>query len=78
MSNNKTTSTTLTSDMIDVRQQCQILGDSYMDIHKSNKDLKVAHAALQAYGRVIKAVQVQLVYKKLTGSPEKIDFLEVS
>lgn len=52
------------------------IGDTLATSFNNNNDLKVASAALSAYKTAISASKTQLIYKKLTGAPKKIDFLE--
>jgi len=52
------------------------IGDKLMDQHNETGDLKVAQLSLKAYGTAISASKAQLIYKKMTGHPTKIDFLE--
>ena len=40
------------------------------------QDIKVAQTAIAAFNVGIKAQQTQVIYKKMTGTPMKIDFLE--
>ena len=49
------------------------------DVNKmwdENKDLKFAQTAIQAYNASIQAAKAQVVYKKLTGNPSRIQFFE--
>ena len=39
-------------------------------------DIKVAQTAIAAFNTAIKLKQTQVIYKKMTGTPMKIDFLE--
>jgi len=52
------------------------IGDKLMDQHNETGDLKVAQLSLKAYGTAIAASKAQLIYKKMTGRPTTIDFLE--
>jgi hypothetical protein len=70
------TSKTTTKQVVDVRKVCQKIGDTMNDNFASNNDTKSAQAAIHAYGVAIKAAQTQLIYKKLTGSPGRIEFFE--
>lgn len=69
---NKTT--TLTVD--DIRRECQKIGDSLKTTYDLTGDIKAAQSAVSAYATAINAVKAQLIYKKLTGSPGKINFFE--
>ena len=42
----------------------------------STEDIKVAQTAIAAFNVAIKLKQTQVIYKKMTGTPIKIDFLE--
>lgn len=39
-------------------------------------DIKVAQTAITAFNTAIKLRQTQVIYKKMTGTPMKIEFLE--
>lgn len=65
--------TVTVSDVIEVTRG---IGDVLATDFDNNKDLKVASASLDAYKTAIAGAKAQLIYKKLTGSPGKIDFLE--
>jgi hypothetical protein len=39
-------------------------------------DIKVAQTAIAAFSTAIKLKQTQVIYKKMTGTPMKIEFLE--
>lgn len=60
----------------DIRQVCQAIGDSLTDTYFTTKDLKAALAAIGAYNIAINVVKAQLINKKLTGHPAKIEFFE--
>jgi len=60
----------------DVRVACQEIGDNINDTFKKTGDLKAAQGAINAYRTAISAAKTQLVYKKLTGKPGEIKFLE--
>jgi quinolinate synthase len=61
----------------DVRIMCQGIGDSLSDTYANTGDIKAAAAAISAYSTAISAVKAQLIYKKMTASPARIDFFEV-
>ena len=42
----------------------------------STEDIKVAQTAIAAFNVAIKLKQTQVIYKKMTGTPTKIAFLE--
>jgi hypothetical protein len=44
--------------------------------YHESKDLKVAQISLSAYKTAIAAAKAQVVYKKLTGTPNTINFFE--
>lgn len=52
------------------------MGHKLNDKFDSTDDVRVALAAIAAFNVGIKAQQTQLTYKKMTGTPMKIDFLE--
>lgn len=52
------------------------MGDNIHKQWEENKDLKVAQTALQAYSVAISGAKAQLIYKKMTGNPETIEFLK--
>lgn len=39
-------------------------------------DIKVAQTAIAAFNTAVKLRQTQVIYKKMTGTPMKIEFLE--
>lgn len=61
------------SGVIEVSQQ---IGDSLANEYNETKDLKVAQTALSAYKTAISGAKAQVVYKKITGNPNKIKFFE--
>jgi hypothetical protein len=52
------------------------LGDQLNNMFQKNKDLKVASLALASYKGAVTAGKELIKYKKLTGSPESIEFFE--
>lgn len=52
------------------------MGDTLKVVFDRTKDIKVAHESINAYKTAINAAKAQLIYKKLTGSPETIAFFE--
>lgn len=72
MTKKKTKTVTIT-DVINVTRD---MGDSLANQYEKTKDLNVAKTSLSAYKTAISGSKAQLIYKKLTGSPGKIDFLE--
>lgn len=60
----------------DVRMQLLNIADSTAMLYDSTDDLKAAELALKSYNGAVNAAKVQIMYKKLTGAPSMIDFLE--
>lgn len=60
-------------DIIDVTAR---IGDDHVDKYDKNGQSKDAQTALDAYKLCISASKAQLMYKKLTGDPVTISFLE--
>jgi hypothetical protein len=52
------------------------MGHKLNDKFDSTDDVRIALAAIAAFNVGIKAQQTQLTYKKMTGTPMKINFLE--
>lgn len=69
----KTIKTVGITDTINVTRD---MGDQLNNMFQKNKDLKVAALALSGYKAAIQAAKAQVIYKKLTGNPESIEFLE--
>lgn len=61
------------SDVISVTQE---MGDALANQYNRSKDLKVAQTSLSAYKTAINAAKAQVIYKKLTGNPDRIKFFE--
>ncbi len=61
--------TTKTVTIDDVRVACQDMGDRLKNNFDVTGDIKVAATAVSAYSAAIKSAQLQLIYKKLTGTP---------
>lgn len=61
------------SDVISVTQE---MGDTLASQYQETKDLKVAQTSLSAYKTAINGAKAHVIYKKLTGSPERIKFFE--
>lgn len=70
---NKKIKTINVTDVISVSQE---IGDTLANQYQKTKDLKVAQISLSAYKTAISGAKAQVVYKKLTGSPEQIKFFE--
>lgn len=52
------------------------IGDSVKAIYDDKQDLKAALIAIRAYGEATRVSLSQIKYKQMTGSPEKIEYLE--
>lgn len=65
-----------TQTISEVRTQLLIIADSTANVYEETNDLKAAELALKSYNGAVNAAKVQLMYKKLTGAPSVIDFLE--
>ena len=52
------------------------VGDKLLVQYEETKDLKVVQTALDAYKTAINASKAQLIYKKLTGKPNVMQFFE--
>ena len=61
------------TDVINVTRE---IGDTLATNFNKTGDIKVAAVSLDAYKTAISGSKTQLIYKKLTGHPSKIDFLE--
>lgn len=59
-----------------VRLALQDMGDSLKTNFDKTADLKSAQSAISAYAAAINIVKTQVMYKRLTGTPGKIDFFE--
>ena len=68
--------TVKTQGVTDVINATRDLGDQFNNMYQKNKDLKVAALAFQGYKTAIQAAKAQVIYKKLTGNPGSIEFLE--
>lgn len=65
-----------TLNVSDVIQVTKDIGDTLSTTFEKTKDIKVAEASLKAYGTAMTGAKTQLIYKKLTGKPGNIPFLE--
>jgi len=65
-----------TDSISDVRNQLLNIADKTADIFNKTDDIKAAELAMKSYNGAVNAAKVQLIYKKLTGAPSMIDFLE--
>ena len=66
----------VTENITDVRKAVQGIGDTLNEVFYDTRDLKVAQGAVKAYSVAISAAKTQLIYKKLTGTPAEIEFLQ--
>jgi ribosomal protein L25 (general stress protein Ctc) len=60
----------------EIRDNLISIGDDAKAKYNQSKDLKAALIAVKAYGEATKTAVTQVQYKKLTGNPTKIEFLE--
>jgi hypothetical protein len=60
----------------DVREELIKIGDEASSKYDSSKDLKAGLLAVRAYGEATRTAVAQVQYKKLTGTPTKVEFLE--
>lgn len=74
--NNTVIKVTKTVTIDDIRVANQDMGDQLKNTFDKTGDIKVAAYAIAAYGTAIKAAQLQLIYKKLTGTPANMACLE--
>lgn len=65
-----------TVGVTDVIKVTQEIGDILSSQYHTSKDLKVAQGALSAYKTAISAAKAQIIYKKLTGTPDSIEFFK--
>lgn len=65
-----------TNGVTDIISVTQEIGDVLATQYHQSKDLKVAQTGLSAYKTAIGAAKAQVIYKKLTGNPERIKFFE--
>lgn len=71
-----TTKKIKTMNVADVISVTQEMGDTLANQYNRSKDLKVAQISLSAYKTAINGAKAQVIYKKLTGSPDRIKFFE--
>lgn len=77
MAKTKTVTTiTKTVTIDDIRIVCQDMGDKLKNNYDITGDIKVAASAVNAYNAAIKAASVQLIYKKMTGTPSNMPCLD--
>lgn len=60
-------------DVIDISRT---IGDTLATVFAETGDIRVALVSLDGYKTAIAGAKAQLIYKKLTGVPGKIPFLE--
>jgi hypothetical protein len=72
----KAINTSKTKNAEDVIKKSNGIGDQFNNMFQSNKDVKVGLAALAGYKVAVSASKELIKYKKLTGSPETIEFFE--
>lgn len=59
-----------------VRKNLIKIGDAAQKKYHATQDIKVAQTAIKAFDSAIRTARTQIMYKRLTGTPGKIDFLE--
>ena len=72
----KTIKTIKTKNAEDSIDSSNGIADQFNNMFQLNKDVKVGLAALAGYKIAISAGKELIKYKKLTGSPERIEFFE--
>ncbi len=60
----------------EIREELIKIGDDAKLKYQASKDLKAGLLSVRAYGEATRTAVAQVNYKKLTGFPVKIDFLE--
>jgi hypothetical protein len=60
----------------EVREELIKIGDEASSKYDSSKDLKAGLLAVRAYGEATRTAVAQVQYKRLTGTPTKVEFLE--
>jgi hypothetical protein len=66
----------MSKNIKEMRTDLLKIGDSAKAKYETSLDLKAAMIAIKAYSEVTKTALTQVQYKKLTGTPKLIDFLE--
>ena len=66
----------ITKKVVKMREQLIDIGDNAKIKYDKSADLNAALLAVKAYGEATRTALTQVQYKKLTGHPTKIDFLE--
>ena len=62
--------------VLQIREKLIEIGDDAKINYDKSKDLKAALLSVKAYGEATRTALTQVQYKKLTGHPTKIEFLE--
>lgn len=65
-----------TESVTDVARVLQHMGDSLCNKYNETGDMRAAQSSIAAYGVAINAMRAQLIYKKQTASPARIEFFE--
>jgi len=60
----------------DVIEKMTDVGDTLNKQWEESKDLKVCDLSIKAFSTAISAAKAQLIYKKLTGNPDEVEFLK--
>ena len=60
----------------DVIEKMTDVGDTLNKQWEESKDLKVCDLSIKAFSTAISAAKAQLIYKKLTGNPNEVEFLK--
>lgn len=76
MSISKKKRTFKTKNVTDVINNQKYFGDKLSEMSEKTNDLKTITLAIKAYNSAINAGKAQIIYKKLTGLPAKIQFFE--
>lgn len=66
----------MSEKILSIREKLIGIGNDAKKNYDKSKDLKAALLAVKAYSEVTKTALTQIQYKKLTGHPTKIEFLE--
>ena len=72
----KTTTVVKATTVTDVIKTTTVIGDKLTSQFHTSGDIKVLAIGLDAYKTAISGSKAQLIYKKLTGKPTSIPFLE--
>lgn len=66
----------MATTVADVRKQLEEIGIESKKVFDTNKDLLSGALAVKAFNGAINAAKTQLIYKRMTGAPETIEFFE--